>query len=199
MHKYAIFHHSRDTVGRWLGVSSLLLSGVLVDLLAWMQAISGLGTFTKISIATASIYFTLHWLFNKFGWRAKFLGIPNLNGVWRVDGKTLNPEGGALFNWSGELLIEQSWTNILVTQKTKESQSYSYTATLFKRGGDQSNWMLTYSYKNEPKLEKCEELSAHRGYCEIEFDLKLESGQATYFNNAGRKTAGVMELSRTHD
>lgn len=196
MHNYAVFGHDRAAIGRWLGFGSIMLAGGIAQLLAWANSLTGFSAFTKATITTGIIYFSLHWLFNKWAWRIPFFEIPNLSGIWELEGKTLSENGDIKFNWDGVLGIEQNWKEILVHLKTKNSQSKSYTATISKRHGPTGGWLLTYSYKNEPELEQSHELNSHKGYCEVELDSKLTIGKASYFNSAGRRTFGIMNLRK---
>lgn len=199
MHQYAVFNHNRDLIGRWLGVSSLLIAGGIAETLVWLEGLSGWQVFAKATITTALVYFFLHWLFSKYIWKAALVGVPDINGSWDITGSTLGTDGTNIFQWDGRLTIEQDWKTILVTLRTSESRSLSYTATIFKHGGDRSDWILTYSYKNEPDLEQSHEMNSHRGYCEIVFDRDFRSGKGSYFNSSGRRTAGVMELVKEDD
>lgn len=196
MHDYAVFGHDRTTVGRWLGVTSIILSGGIAQLFALANEITGFDAFTKASITTGLIYFTLHWAFNKWIWRLTFFEVPNINGTWDIVGRTLNEDGSTRYNWSGTIGIEQNWKQILINLNTGNSQSDSYTATLSKRNGPTGGWRLSYSYRNEPELEQIHELNPHKGYCEIDFNKELTIGKASYFNSAGRRTFGVIDLQR---
>jgi hypothetical protein len=196
MHDYAIVGHDRATVGRWLGFASISIAGGLAQLMAWANNLTGIDIFTRATITTGLVYFCLHWAFNKWAWKIPWMDIPNLNGKWILSGQTLNEDCSTRFNWDGEIGIEQDWKSILIHLKTKNSQSSSYTATLSKRHGPTGGWQLSYSYKNEPELERSHELNAHKGYCEIEFDSGLSIGKASYFNSAGRRTFGVMTLKK---
>lgn len=158
--------------------------------------LSGIDAFTKATIATGIVYFLLHWIFNKWVWKISFFEVPNINGTWELKGQTLNDDGTTKYDWEGSIGIEQTWKNIQIHLKTKNSQSESYTATLSKRFGSTGGWLLSYSYKNEPEIEQSHELNSHKGYCEVEFNKELTVGKASYFNSAGRKTFGVMNLKR---
>jgi len=196
MHDYAIFGHDRANIGRWLGFASITAAGGLAQLFTFANSLTGIDAFLKASVATGAIYFGLHWAFNKWGWKIPFFKIPDLNGVWDVKGQTLTEDGSTMYDWDAVIGIEQSWKEISIHLKTKNSQSNSYTATLSKRGGPTGGWLLSYSYRNEPELEQSHELSSHKGYCEIEFDNQLTLGKTAYFNSAGRRTFGVMKLVR---
>jgi len=198
VHNYAIFGHDRAKIGRWLGVVSIAISGGMSQLLVHVYALTGIEAFTKATITTAVIYFILHWVFNKYIWKLPFFEIPNLSGKWEIVGKTLEEGGGVKYNWNAEIKIEQNWKEIINTLKTNKSQSYSQTATIEKRHGF-GGWLLSYSYKNEPLTEQYHELSSHKGYCQIEFDKDIVKGDASYFNNNGRRTFGIMKLVKVTD
>lgn len=195
MHDYAIFGHDRATIGRWLGVASILIAGgiaqVLLDAYQW----TGIEAFGKATVTTAVVYFVLHWIFNNLVWKLPVFKIPNLSGTWNLKGQTLNEDGGIKYDWDAQVGIEQTWKDIIIHLKTSNSQSYSQTATLEKQHG-LGGWLLSYSYRNEPVTEQCHELNAHKGYCQIEFDTAITKGDASYFNNNGRRTFGIMQLEK---
>lgn len=196
MHDYAIFDHDRSRVGRWLGVAAVLLAGGIAQLLSYAQDASGFTAFTKATITTGAAYFGLHFLFNKFLWKLPFFNIPDISGKWLIEGKTLEEDGSTRWDWSAEVGIEQDWKTILIHLKTSKSQSYSYTASISKRHGPVGGWQLNYSYRNEPEINQIHELSAHKGYCEVQLDSALTHGTASYFNSGGRRTFGTMKFSR---
>ncbi|WP_261881946.1 pancortin-3 [Vibrio pelagius] len=196
MHDYAIFGHSRTTIGRWLGVASITLSGGASSLFAWAQTASGWTVFAGASLTAAFIYFVLHLLFDKYAWKLPFFKIPDLNGVWEVRGETLEEDGKVRFPWTAQIDIEQTWEKIAICLKTSQSSSESYTATISKKAGTNGGWVLHYSYANTPEAGQYHELNAHKGYCEVIIDKALTSGEANYFNSNGRRTFGKMYLTR---
>ncbi|EMN7270064.1 pancortin-3 [Vibrio parahaemolyticus] len=196
MHDYAVFGHNRATIGRWLGVTSVIVTGGLSSLFLWMQQETGLEVFGKAVITTAVVYFILHWLFNKFVWKVPFFSIPDISGIWSVRGETLTEDGDVKFNWTAEVDIEQTWEKISINLKTAQSSSSSYTATLGKKSGTKGGWILHYSYTNNPDSSQYHELNSHNGYCELIFDKTLHRGEAAYFNSNGRRTFGKMYLNK---
>lgn len=196
MHDYAVFGHDRASIGRWLGFFAVAAAGGIAQILAMANNLTGIDAFTKATITTGLVYFGLHWLFNKWIWKLPFFDIPNIGGTWKVTGQTLNNEGVIVYEWEGVIGIEQTWKCILIHLKTQMSQSESYTATLSRRYGPTGGWLLSYSYKSEPELEQSHVLNSHKGYCEIEFDKELKYGKASYFNSAGRRTFGVINLEK---
>jgi hypothetical protein len=196
MHDYAVFGHNRTAIGRWLGVGSLLITGGLTQLIAWLNAVTGWEAFTKATVTASIIYFGLHWVFTNWAWKIPFFSIPDLNGTWKFEGKTLKEDGKEKYAWTGEIGIEQNWEKIIIHLKTSTSQSKSYTATLSKRHGPTGGWLLSYSYRNEPEIEQQHQLNSHKGYCEIEFNNELTIAKAAYFNSAERRSFGTMNLKK---
>ncbi len=195
MHDYAVFGHSRTTIGRWLGVSSIVFSGAIYSFLVWFHQLTGFHVFAG-TLTTATVYFILHWIFNKYVWKLPFFKIPDLNGVWSVRGTTLDENSCAKYEWEADIDIEQNWEQIVICLKTKQSSSNSYTATLSKCNGSREGWLLSYSYNNNPNVDQYHELNSHKGYCEILFNKEITNGVAAYFNSNGRRTFGRMELNR---
>ncbi|NMZ69714.1 hypothetical protein SAMN05216370_2100 [Pseudomonas peli] len=196
MHDYAIFGHSRASIGRWLGVVSVIFTGAASSLLFWLYQATQIEALTTAVITPAVIYFILHYLFNKYAWKLPFFSIPDIGGTWSVTGETLNEDGSTRYNWNAEIDIEQTWEKICITLKTTQSSSESYTATLGKKPGTKSGWVLHYSYTNNPESDQYHEFNSHKGYCELVFDRNLKSGVAAYFNSNGRRTFGKMSLCK---
>lgn len=196
MHDYAIFGHSRTSIGRWLGVTSVVLTGAVSSLLVWLHQATKIEAFATAVITPTAIYFILHYLFNEHAWRIPFFSIPDISGTWSVTGETLNEDGSTKYNWNAEIDIEQTWEKICITLKTTQSSSESYTATLGKKPGTKSGWILHYSYTNNPDSGQYHELNSHKGYCELVFDKNLKTGIAAYFNSNGRRTFGKMTLNK---
>jgi SMODS-associating 2TM, beta-strand rich effector domain len=197
MHDYAVFGHSRATIGRYLGTASVILTGLISSVILWLHQVDGLSFMAGATVSTAFVYFSLHWVFNNYVWKVPLFKIPDLNGVWSVRGETLSEDDGVIkYNWEAEIDIEQTWEKISINLKTKQSSSESYTATLVKKSGTRGGWALHYSYSNSPDASQFHELNSHRGYCEVIFDRELTSGEAAYFNSNGRRTFGKMYLTR---
>ncbi|MEG5910617.1 hypothetical protein UXP31_21120 [Enterobacter mori] len=57
MHDYAIFGHSRATIGRWLGVSSIIFTGFISSLLVWLYQATQIQAFATAVVTPAIIYF----------------------------------------------------------------------------------------------------------------------------------------------
>lgn len=196
MHDYAIFGHDRVAIGRWLGTAAILIAGGLAQIFIYANQLTGWDAFGRATITTGVIYFVLHWLFNHWVWKLKWLDIPDISGNWVIEGRTLDEEGKTRFEWQGEIGITQNWKQILIHLKTDKSQSWSYTATLAKRHSPLGGWLLSYSYSNDPEIESSHELNPHKGYCEAELNKELTVGKIKYFNHGGRNTFGVIDMKR---
>lgn len=196
MHDYAIFGHNRSTIGRWLGVASVLITGFVTSMLIWINEVTNLEQISTALLTPALTYFCLHYVFNRWAWKIPFFKVPDVSGIWTVEGRTLTEEGSVKYNWNAEIDIEQNWEQISVNLKTHQSKSQSYTATLSKNAGITGGWTLHYSYCNNPNLDQYHELNSHKGYCELVFNKNLKSGQAAYFNSNGRRSFGQMFLSK---
>lgn len=196
MHDYAIFGHDRVAIGRWLGTAAILISGVSAQILIYANQLTGFDAFTRATVTTGLVYFALHWLFNRWIWKLKWLDIPDLGGCWDIVGRTLDEDGNTRFDWKGEIGITQDWKQILIHLKTDTSQSWSYTATLLKRNSPLGGWLLSYSYSNDPEVGSPRELNPHKGYCEAEINSDLTAAKVSYFNHGGRNTFGIIEMKR---
>jgi hypothetical protein len=196
MHDYAVFGHNRATIGRWLGVASIVITGGISSVFLWAYQTTGIHAFAGAAVTTTAIYFGLHWLFDNFAWKIPFFKIPDLNGVWKVKGETLNEDGSIRYDWEAEIDIEQTWEKIAICLKTSKSESESYTATLGKKSGTKGGWILHYSYTNNPETGQYQELNSHKGYSELVFNKELNSGESAYFNSNGRRTFGKMHLTK---
>lgn len=201
-HEYSIVGHSRTSVGRYLGVvaaivvSTLTTAGIGISNLfrglgfpIWAQ-----GAFA-IPISAGLTYWVVHFLFNRYGWRALtwLSQVPDINGTWSCEGQTIGDDGSVKFVWTGTVTISQNWEKIRVNLKTATSGSNSIIAALVPE--PDKSWTLFYSYVNEPKIGEAE-LQRHSGYAELQFNPGTTSAEGSYFNGRGRGTYGRMQLRR---
>ncbi|MGZ8220888.1 MAG: Cap15 family cyclic dinucleotide receptor domain-containing protein [Methylobacter sp.] len=200
LHDYAIIGHKRSEIGRWLGIASLLLAPIITHVIIWLSKIPFLvdsiqGNLTTFTLSTGIVYLFLYWSFNHYGWRLldRILNIPDLNGRWVVRGVTKNQDGTNRFEWEGEMVISQKWDRIAIELKTKQSGSYSETASVLVKHDGESK--LSYSYQNHPRSGEVE-LQKHQGFCELIFDVSRQKAEGHYFNSLGRYTFGYMILTK---
>lgn len=206
-HEYSVIGHSRAAVGRYLGT----IAGIVASACALFVTIaldlaerSGFSEWVPevvlLPISAAVVYPVGHWLFDTWAWKwgpmLQMLKIPDLNGEWVCDGKTMDSDGNVLHAWSGTVSISQTWEKIRVYLNTGSSKSASVAAALVREPG--RGFVLMYSYRNEPKIGE-KELQPHVGYCEMTFDENLASAEGDYFNNKGRVTFGRMTLTRKRE
>ncbi len=193
MHEYTIINHDRASVGRWLGIISLIIAGMISELISKVSSLTGFEALGKVTVTIAVVYFGLHWLFNNYIW--KHLSLPDISEQWDITGKTLDTEGNTIYDWKGKLSIEQKWDKIAIHFKTEKSEGISYVATLLKKDGA-GIWSLKYSYKNDPSAKFAHSLNAHKGCSEIDFSSDLSQGEGFYFNSNERSTFGTIQLKR---
>jgi len=204
-HEYTLLGGiSRLQIGRYLALISATVSGFIVFiLLSWVDLAQRFGIAASIPpsvlsfVGAGTVFTALTWLLNRHAWRWKFINgvlqIPDLSGKWNCTGTIMATPSNPPFDWTGEIVIVQTWDKIRVRLKTNTSASNSRSAALIKDEAD--GWRLFYSYRNEPNIDQ-PHLNAHRGFSEILFDLDLQSGSGEYFNGHGRYTFGTMSLER---
>lgn len=204
-HEYALLGGlNRAKVGRYLGAAASLVSSaiVFVVLLLWDLGKSlGLGPnvppIVMSLVGAGTVYLVLYWLFDRHVWKLPWISgalrVPNLNGDWRCDGQTTEPDRSPGKKWKGQVTIVQSWDKIRVRLKTAESASNSIAAALVYDEAD--GFLLMYNYRNEPKINRTDQ-NAHRGFAELTFTKDLQTAEGGYFNGHGRWTFGTMRLTR---
>ena len=204
IHDYSVFNHDRAKVGRYLGATAAVIStgmsAAAVVLIGWAQALGLSGTWLQAIIFPVSsvvIYAAVYWLFNVWAWRQPVLGtalnILDLQGIWKVDGKSLAPDGSVRFSWEAEIVLTQFWDKIHVELRTNQSTSSSLTAALLRQPG--GGWRLIYAYSNRVKISE-PNLHDHLGYCEVAFSADGTTGEAEYFTNPKRASFGVMAWTK---
>lgn len=151
------------------------------------------------SVSAMGVFTVLYLLFDrvvwKWRWARRILLVPDLNGTWRCDGKTLFKNGAPNeAEWSGTVTIRQSWSRIRIVLTTGKSASHSIAASIFQEAG--SGFRLIYHYDNKPGLGELE-LARHCGLCNLLFDETVVSATGEYFTDKDRMTAGTMNLTRT--
>jgi len=204
-HEYTLLGGvSRLKIGRYLALISATVSGFIVFLLlSSVDLAQRLGIAASVPpsilsfVGAGTVFTALSWILNRHAWRWKFINsflqIPDLAGSWSCTGTTMATGSNPPFDWTGEIVIIQTWDKIRVRLKTATSASNSRSAALIKDEAD--GWRLFYSYRNEPNINQ-PDLSAHRGFSEILFDPALKIGRGEYFNGHGRYTFGTMSLER---
>lgn len=149
-----------------------------------------------VGLTSAALFMAFFYAFDRFLWRipgvSKVVAIPYLAGTWQVTGKTDGADGVAR-EWHGEACIEQTWSRIAISLKTKTSRSRSAMASLERDPGH--GYRVIFGYSNTPK-DTTAELRSHHGTCEVVFSEDLDTAEATYFNDHQRRTCGTMAWKR---
>ncbi|KXV50874.1 hypothetical protein AD945_01085 [Gluconobacter albidus] len=204
-HEYALLGGmNRAKVGRYLSIAAAGISAlVMLGVLALWNVAKALGLPSNIPpsilslIGAGTVFTVLYWFINNYAWRWAPLGgwlkAPDLSGAWACEGSTLNLDGSTQYNWSGRIVIIQSWEKIRVRLKTSTSGSNSIAAALLCDEAD--GFRLLYNYRNDPKLGQ-PDLQSHCGFTDLVFSHDLQSAEGEYFNGQGRYTFGTMRLTR---
>ncbi len=148
-----------------------------------------------------SIYAILGIVFTKWIWRWKFLQgwlikIPDLQGTWDGELKSdwINPETGKEVDpIPMVLVIRQTFSNIKCTLMTKESSSYSTTASI-NVASNSDDLYLTYNYTNRPKATIRDRSAIHDGASILKIIRRPNKClEGEYWTS--RKTRGEMTLN----
>ncbi|WP_157839647.1 pancortin-3 [Comamonas testosteroni] len=201
-HEYSVVGHSRVDMGRYLGIIAGALSSLLATAIAATVALAaaeGITLGSKLILpATSTLFYAIgYYLFDRHAWKwswvQRIFNIPWLGGDWACSGKTFDEEGNVTYNWEAKITIVQHWEKISVQIQTAQSRSYSVAASIIKN--DNAGPILMYSYRNEPRMGE-PELKAHFGYSEWHFSSDLKTASASYVNGGGRRTSGIMDITK---
>ncbi len=188
MHTYSMRGCSRERYVFYLALAAITFVAIM------RQAAGYIGV--AISVTAFGVFAGLFFVFDRWIWKlpkvGSLLGTPDLSGVWKIDGKTDGADGVAR-DWSGTLIIEQTWSNIAISIETGQSRSRSTMASLERDPG--FGYRLIYGYANSRK-DVDGELRSHNGTCEAIITEDLQSADAAYFNDHQRRTVGTMKWTR---
>jgi SMODS-associating 2TM, beta-strand rich effector domain len=149
-------------------------------------------------VSTLAIFGGLYWLTDNKLWRLtpfrQLLRVPDLNGHWLCNGRTTRRDGEARDDsWTAQMTITQTWSRISVTLNTKESESYSTTASV--TSNPDGNCRINFQYLNTP-IPSANLLARHSGVCTLVFSHEGNNATGSYFTDHGRLTVGEMTLAR---
>ena len=193
MHPYATNSSERKNVV----VAIALLSVVFGWCLHWVIEWSGLQLPWWVDAPSViGIFGILYELFDKWLWRVSILRrigivkVPDLNGRWDVEGHTSFDSN---LSFSGEIVIQQTWTAISVFMEATNSRSHSLSASLLVEQPE--GCILSYEYRNEPKPRAPSTMHAHRGTCVLRLkDAEFLEGE--YYSGRDRQNYGGLLLRR---
>jgi hypothetical protein len=179
----------------YLMLAAVIVSGVVGTVVQYANTQFG---WTLGGISAMALFSGLYFLFDrviwKYRWVQRILLVPDLNGTWHCQGKTLY-KGGAPkeYLWTATINIRQSWSRITIVQGTAQSGSQSIAASIYQEPGN--GYRLIYHYDNKPKLGE-RELGRHCGLCNLLFTEAGDSAVGEYFTDKDRMTSGTMTLTR---
>lgn len=203
-HEYALLNgRNRSSIGKTISAIASAVSGVatfvvlaaddLAKKLGWNHNVPPL---VLSLVGAGAVYALLYWLFDKYAWKwrliTSWLKVPDVSGTWRCDGQSLNQPGSGSTSWCGAVQISQSWDRLRVILQTADSTSYSVNAALIH---DDDGPTLIYNYSNTPAITRVD-LSAHKGFAQLNFAPDLQTASGEYFNGHGRFTYGTVTLTR---
>lgn len=194
MHKYTIEKSPKVKII----IIITIISGVIAGIITTFFEMLGIIHFS-IGVPTISAF--IYFIFKKFLWNIKnlnkLLGHPNLNGIWKVNGISINKEKDEEFSWNGEITIKQNLDEILITLITENSKSSSQSTSGNIEYIAGQGFRVNYNYINKPNSTAPEELRTHEGYCSIVFSESNNTAEGNYFNNnRDRATHGIMKLQK---
>jgi hypothetical protein len=124
------------------------------------------------------------------------VNLPDLAGIWRLDGAALTPDGERLYEWEGRVTLTQQAQLCAVMLETlgeRTSRSLSYAERLTAL--DDGQWALRYGYEMEPDSGAPPGYS-YFGVSQLTFAADLQSAHGHSCNWNGTRYA-VMELALT--
>ncbi|MBD5432890.1 MAG: hypothetical protein HDR35_01110 [Treponema sp.] len=204
MHEYST-KKNKNMFLFWLSVISVIIASFVMPFLNEMvrkcnfQNFAQLANILGLSFSASIVYTVIYFLVSHLLWKArcvqKILGIPNLSGKWECVGKGRKHEKSDINQWCGTIEIQQTMDKILITLKTKDSNSTSKSLLAGLNTISITECELLYRYENEPHVE-VQELHRHTGSCSLIFDLKHNTAKGIYFTDKDRLSFGIMELRK---
>lgn len=147
-------------------------------------------------ITVATVFAFISWLFNKHLWQIpcinKFLGVPNLNGIWEGVLESSFQENGVYKKIDMKLEIAQTWNRMTCTSIFPSSRSFSDLVRLDSESSQGT--MLKFTYTNHSE-DLSSELTQFAGYNELRLD-DANTLRGTYYTKRTPSTRGTILLTR---
>ena len=147
-------------------------------------------------ITVATVFAFISWLFNKYLWQIpcinKFLGVPNLNGIWEGVLESSFQENGVYKKIDMKLEIEQTWNRMTCTSIFPSSRSFSDLVRLDSESSQGT--MLKFTYTNHSE-DLSSELTQFAGYNELRLD-DANTLRGTYYTKRTPSARGTILLTR---
>lgn len=195
MHPYSTNSPATPKLVAYIMLAAVILSGVTGILVNYANTRFGwpIGSISAMTLFTG-LYFFFDRVVWKWRWARSVLLVPDLNGAWICQGRTVFKAGQAQeYVWTAKVTIKQSWSRITIRLKTAQSASESIAASLYREPGN--GYRLIYHYDNRPAMTE-QTLARHCGLCNLLFDESVHSAAGEYFTDKDRMTAGSMQLKR---
>jgi hypothetical protein len=195
MHGYSVENHPRAKIMFSISFIAILITPVINKKISEIFALIPNNTIS-LTLGCAAIFTILYFIFDRFLWKPvlKYLcKYPNFSGTWDLTGFSNKSTTGKRYEWSGKIIITQTWSNIIVTLTTNNSTSKSVSVTGGVKRIPGAGYTLSYHYKNDPNKPGTE-LKKHDGFCSLDFDENILTASGRYFTDADRNTSGTMEL-----
>ena len=181
MHEYISNKSHRKTVIAIIAIISLLLNSLLAPAVDFLinKLSQNLHPYLYpfiilLGVGFSLIFGILFFLFDRLIWKIiPGIKMKNLNGVYQCVGVSSYEQK----QWSGDLLIKQTWSKILIKLSTESSESISFMANISVE--DDGEVILNYCYNNCPNCSN-EDLKKHEGTADIRFTGKSIKGK--YYN-----------------
>ena len=195
MHPYVIDTDERTRVTMGIACIAILLAW------AWGQ----MQIYYKISVpwwfdtpAVIGFFGLLYKLIDKYLWntsilqRFGFFRTPDLNGKWLASIESSH--NGFSQPITAEIIIKQTWTNMVIVLKTDHSRSVSRVASIFLKHPGQP--LMSYEYLNEPDANAPAALHMHYGFTRLQLSNDLQTLTGDYFTGRDRENRGLIRLEK---
>lgn len=171
-------------------VDKFLLYMNFENFLDKLNSICNLQFASFIDITTAAMWIWITYeIFDKIIWKIPIFGIPNLSGEWigNYTSTTFKANGVS------KIKIKQTWTHMVIVQKTENSMSYSEIASLDFR---KIQAVLKYQYQDFPKNNAPDTMKMHVGFAELYYNDEDDTLEGTYFTDKNRRSFGDVTYRR---
>ena len=189
MHDYSLRGHPRERLIFYIAAATFSLMPLVTTLKGWL----GVG----VAITAFAVFSSLFTFFDRILWRnsvvRKLFRLPDLNGSWLCAGSQIDDDGNVTNEWTADVTVTQTWSRISVALQTESSRSRSGPASIECDEGH--GFRLLYNYQNDPSPGE-QQLSPHRGTCELIFNDDCTAADGVYFNDHNRKSFGRMKLTK---
>lgn len=149
-----------------------------------------------IDLSVIFFYDIFFRVFDEYLWKCSLFSpivkAPNLNGKWKGKLDSSHNKTSDLIDATME--ITQTWQNIEIRLKTKNSRSKTVTAAFFTKTRDSIE--LSYQYQSNPNPKAIVDLHIHKGTGWIILAPDQKSFEGGYYNGRDNKNHGSLKFER---